>query len=72
MKKKSLKRSIRAHERLAEKHRQSYENSNDDARSWICAGYHSKCAKQQKELKRLLTVNEKEKIYKNTSWYYYN
>lgn len=67
MSRKSFHRSQSAHKRLARKHSLSKTD-----RSWVLNGYHNNVYKKQAEKKRILTWTEKERVYKNVLYYFYN
>lgn len=60
-----------AHRRLAAFHSKSYRKNGRDVH-WIRNGYHIDVFRKQKKTGRVLTGSEKEKVYKNNEYYFYN
>ena len=64
-----LKRSQNAHKRLARKHSR---NASHNVIAWIKSGYHNQVHKRQEKEKRILTSDEKKRIYRNNEYYAFN
>ena len=64
-----LKRSQNAHKRLARKHSR---NASHNVIAWIKSGYHNQVHKRQEKEKRILTSDEKKRIYSNNVYYAFN
>lgn len=64
----SLKRSNLAHVKLKNK----FSKSTSDYDNYVKTNYHSICADTQSKLGRILTRHEKERIYRNTEFYFFN
>ena len=68
---KRFKMSQSAHKRLDERHHSLYLKTKKD-RHYICQGYHASVYARQKSLGRILTSEEKEKLYKASEYFFYN
>lgn len=66
-KKKSFFRSQSAHRRLMRKH---YDGRHE--KTWIPYNYHSAVMEKQKKENRVLTIPERQKIFKTTESYFYS
>ena len=64
-----LRRSNLAHKRLTKQHS---KKASTNVIAWIKSGYHNDVLKHQTQKNRLLTNDEKKRIYKNNEFYAYN
>ena len=68
---KKFRMSQAAHARLAKRQDELYRRT-EDGRHYVCSGYHGSVYKRQETLGRVLTEEEKKKLYRVSLWYYYN
>ena len=64
-----FQRSQRAHKLLAKKHGKT---AASNAISWLRHGYHNDVFNKQSIEKRILTNEEKKRIYRNNEYYAFN
>lgn len=64
-----FKRSQNAHKRLARTHG---KKASTNVMSWIKKGYHNQVHKQQEKERRILSSDEKKRIYRNNEYYAHN